>query len=176
MPKRSPAKPKPAPKKPPVKVVPAVEPVQLAPKQIPWAAIAILLVGGYWVYAQQKKTPLVPVDTDIVTVNQAVKAVVDTATDKEAVKDLGRLYLAFGDVLSRCEEMPSSNLREWMLQSETFQLRGTDLAGKVAGFGDVKNAELEKILTLEKRQLTKADLAKVVAWCDSVAGACGVRK
>lgn len=178
MAKRRPANPrKPvAPKPQPAPVVPVPPAVVVAPnqRQIPWNTILIVFMAAYITYSNFNRTPPKPPDT--IYVNQAIKAVVDAATDKEAVKNLGRLYLAFGDVLSRSEPMGSSQLREWLMSSETYFVKGTDLGGSVPGFAKVKDEELTKLLTLEDKELTKDDLTKVVAFCESVAGACGVKK
>lgn len=137
-------------------------------------AAAILAVGLYYVHVNR---PVVnPVNPDPVpSPTGRLEQVIAASTDKTAVKDLGKLYAAFADVVSRSQPISSSQLRRWMTSSDAFFVQGTDRVGKVPGFGAAKDEDLSNTIGLEDKMLSPEEMAKFVAFCKRVSAACGVK-
>ena len=95
--------------------------------------------------------------------------------DAKKAKRLGSLYVAMADVLDRADPMPSSRLRSWLIASDTYMIKGTDLVGSVPGFGDAKDKLFTELLGLEDRNLTKDELTKVSKLCKDIASSCGAK-
>ena len=79
------------------------------------------------------------------------------------------------DVLKRTDSIQSNQLREWLISSDTYYMKGTDLVGSIPGIGAAKDKVLEESLGLEVRTLGKAEIEKAVNALLSMATLCGVK-
>ena len=120
-------------------------------------------------------TPTAPDQPALTKALESFKAVATNAPDKEKVKRLGFLFLGMADVLKRTDSIQSNQLREWLISSDTYYMKGTDLVGSIPGIGAAKDKVLEESLGLEVRTLGKAEIEKAVNALLSMATLCGVK-
>ena len=121
--------------------------------------------------------PAVVPSTPVVEVKGALKefeAVVSKA-DKAKVQQLGEFYLAFSDIVSRSSPLPANKLRMWMIDSDSYFIRDTDLVGSVPGVGAAKDKVIEEAIGLEDRMLTKDEMNAVAEALRGMAQVCGVK-
>lgn len=139
--------------------------------------IGVFVLAGIWLNSKPATAPVQP-DVPVVVVTDdlvELKAVV-AAGDAKAVKQLGAMYSAMADVLSRdTATLDTSTLRSWLTSSDTYLIQGTDMVGAVPGFGAAKDELFKDLLGLDIRPITPAEKQEVIALCESIAAACGVK-
>jgi hypothetical protein len=144
------------------------------PKETPWVLIIGGLVLAALVFNQPppQHKPDTPPQVTVTASVQALKAVAKTG-DKTAVAHLSQLYSDFAETLSRVEPgtLQTSQLRAWLMNSDTYLIRGPNMVGSVPGFGAAKDAVLLEALGLEDKPLDAKDLATAVATIRSISDA-----
>lgn len=141
--------------------------------------IVAFILGTAWLLNQAPKPNSLPDPTPQIAVSESVMELtkVADAGDPVAVKKLAALYSDFAEVLSRVEpgSLQSSQLRLWLIKSDTYLIRGTNLVGAVPGFGTAKDKVFTEALGMEDRPLDAKDLAAAVSACRSIAQALGAK-
>jgi hypothetical protein len=133
------------------------------------------IIGIAWLVNQTPATKPKPDNVPQVAVSESVIALKQVAStgDRAATAKLASLYSDFAEVLSRVEpgSLQSSQLRTWLIKSDTYLIRGTNMVGAVPGFGAAKDKVIEEALGMEDKPLDAPELAKAVAACKSIAQA-----
>lgn len=129
----------------------------------PWSTAMICgtaLAVSYMFYTKQPApvdNPAVPVVVSDLSRIESVFA----AAPKEQVYKMGALYCAIGDQLERLDSLQSSDLRSWLVDADTYFVKGTNIQGAIPGFGDAKDALINQEVGLDDRLLTKEELSKL---------------
>lgn len=152
---------------------------QTTNKETPWVLIIAGIVLCAWLFNQSPPQKPKPDSAPAVTVSESLQALktVATAGDRATVAKLSALYSDFAEVLSRVEpgSLQSSQLRTWLIKSDTYLIRGTNMIGTVPGFGAAKDKVFTEALGLDDRPLAAADIAIAVATCRSIADVLGAK-
>lgn len=145
-------------------------------KDPPWIMIIGGIVLAAWVFNQAPQQPPRDNNTPRAEVSE-LQRIASAAENKQAVAMLAALYADFAEVLSRVEPgtLQSSQLRTWLIKSDTYLIRGTDRVGAVPGFGAAKDKIFADALGMEDRPLDAKDLAAAVAACRSIAAQLGAK-
>ncbi len=145
----------------------------------PWVLIIGGIVLAAWLFNQAPQPKPSPYSKPQVTVSASLQEMqqVAKAGDKTAVAKLANLYSDFAETLSRVEpgSLQSSQLRTWLINSDTYLIRGTNMVGAVPGFGSAKDKVITEALGLDDRPLDAKDIATAVAACRSIADALGAK-
>lgn len=149
-------------------------------KETPWVMIIGGIVFAAWLFNQSPSQSKPDREPDNApsrpAVSDSVRALkqVAAAGERATVAKLSALYSDFAEVLSRVEpgSLQSSQLRTWLIKSDTYLIRGTNMVGAVPGFGAAKDKIIADALGMEDRPLTDKDIAAAVAACRSIAEAC----
>ena len=148
--------------------------------KLPTSTINILLAGvfglaGLWLYsAKPASTPVTP-DVPIVVDNtlDGFKAIVASAGPAK-VKAIGNLFAAMGDVVSRNPGLQTSVVRSWIVDSQTYYVKGTDLAGGI-GIGGELNKVFAAKLGTDDRELSESETKQLASLLLELASICGVK-
>lgn len=145
----------------------------------PWVLIIGGIVAVAWLFNQTPQPKPSPDSKPQVTVSASLQELQQVAKsgDKIAVGKLADLYSDFAETLSRVEpgSLQSGQLRTWLIKSDTYLIRGTNMVGTVPGFGSAKDKVITEALGLDDRPLDAKDIAAAVAACRSIADALGVK-
>lgn len=142
------------------------------------ANTAIVVVGvlvALWIVAPKSQpAPSSPVQPGPVVAPDellGVKAVIGQVEDKAKVRMVGSLMSAMSEVVGRIDPVKSNDLREWIVDSQTYMVKGTSLEGGI-GLGP----ELEKLFKskfgMESRDFTPNEMAELSSLFASIADLC----
>ena len=147
--------------------------------QIPWTAIAIIVVAVLFIFRDRiAPKPVDPKQPDAPSVIQvpSVASIIE-GKDDQSIRRLGSLYAAISTVLDRVQlsgkEITSGQLAAFTQDADVLNLIGTDAVGKFPGLGAAVNDELTKVVPLEDRPLTKAEIASAADLFSRLATTCG---
>ncbi len=142
--------------------------------------IGVFALAGIWMYrgglnpAPSPGPGPGPAPTPVVDKFDGLRKVLAQA-DKADAYQVGLLYTAAGDQVSRSAPMTNGLLRNWVQASETYFVAGTNLANALPGFGTAMKELVTDVIGDDDRQLSAAEMKQVAELFIQVGEVCGVK-